>query len=119
MLMFLDMLILYLFGGHAACCQSTPSLIWPGFPPMSPPVCGCRPLEEVKWLKLKAYHRAMAKLRAAKAQEARDPARRAAQLRAAEAPLDVVPQEEIDKPLQQVPQHNALPVALDVSRVYA
>eukprot|EP00877_Chromochloris_zofingiensis_P002953 jgi/Chrzof1/12659/Cz07g02200.t1 len=54
-----------------------------------------KPLEEVRWLKHKAYHRAKQQLQAAKAAE-EDPSVREAYLASKGAPLDVVPAEVID-----------------------
>jgi hypothetical protein len=69
-----------------------------------------RPLEDVRWLKHKAYYRSMEKIRAAKAAAAGDAAAREAYLASKGAPLDVVPAAEIDAPgpmQQQAPRRAA------------
>ncbi len=66
-----------------------------------------RSLEDVKWLKHKAYYRAMEKIRAEKAAE--DKAHREEYLASKGAPLDVVPAAVIDapSPMQQAAQAQA------------
>jgi hypothetical protein len=55
-------------------------------------------LEDVKWLKHKAYYRSMQKIRAHKAAALDDRAAREAYLASKGAPLDVVPADAIDAP---------------------